>query len=543
MARTQVDSSVRAEALQTVATQQVQGAVVQADPRSNKAFALAEALGVAQPKIETAYNASVKKAEEDAVAYAGSLSAEELGNKIKNGEMPNFKSPVFIAQVKRIHGENQVSSVATRVSEDIKNGNVLFNSDAELDQYINAEREKVLSGADRFMVAGFDSKLNDFKNQIRKQNTSLLSKRTADEAEAVVFQNFKEIYEYSKNDETVTAEDRIALMNSRYAAYRRDGILPTPEKQREMLVNIARVAAENKDKEFLDKFLKSSLEGGMSVERVLGPDGLDKINSAIDKIQTSQYYRKQREKSEAMESFTDEIEARLTEGKDIKDILNNEEKYSVLSQSQRNSLANRIKKNLAEGGTFTLAHLQDIAQQFSGITDPQQATFLHQTLLQRAGSKEERAAINETYRKGKFDNPNSDPAYSYGRAVVQSLHNSTDNFIGSNSFGPANIKYMEDWGKTFYTDGKTLYAQHKDVIPEEYKDRQMSQLPIQVKRDIAKKIAQSGSNQFEIKLPTNTGNQNLSVTARPANPGSNRVLEPGESIRQNNIVIKVEKDK
>lgn len=541
MARTQVDSSVRAEALQTVATPRVQGAVIQADPRANKAFALAEALGVAQQKIDAGYNDAVKKAEEDAKAYAGSLSAEELGTKIKNGELPNFKSPVFVAQVKRIHGENAVNSIANKLSEDLKNGNVSFNSDAELDTYINKQREESLAGADRFMVAGFDTKLNDYKAQLKKQNSAILSKRTADEAEAVVFQNFKDIYDTAKADETITAEGRIEQMVGRYQAYRRDGILPTVERQKEMLINIAKIAAENKDKVFLDKWLKSDLGDGVKVERVLGPDGLDKINSAIDKVQTSQYYRKQRDKSDAMDAFTEEVETRLTEGKDIKDIVNNEEKYSALSQTQRNKLANQIKKNLSEGGTFTRSRLQEIADEFAGITDPQEAVYLKTQLMSRAGSKEERSAIQTIYSQGKFQNPDSDAAFGYGKQIVQANNKSTDMVIGSDSYFPAFRKYQDEWGQAFYKKPKDLYEEFKDVIPEEFKGRQLSQLPVEIKRKVAKKIADSGANQFQVTLPN--GNGTLSDSARPANPNSPRVPLPGESIRQNGINIKVEKDK
>lgn len=542
MARTQVDSSVRAEALQTVATPRVQGAVVQADPRSNKAFALAEALGTAQPKIDAAYNDSIKKVEEDAKAFAGSLSAEDLGNKIKNGELPNFKSPVFVAQVKRIYGENQVSSIANQVSEDIKNGNVAFNNDQELDSYVNKKREEVLSGADRFTVAGFDSKLNDLKNQLRKQNTTLVSKRTADEAEAVAFQNFKDIYEYSKSDESITAEDRIALMTERYASYRRDGILPSPEKQRDMLINIARVAAENKDKVFLDKFLKSNLSDGMSVERVLGPDGLDKLNTTIDRVQTSQYYKGLREKNDATNAFTDAMEERLAAGKDFKDLIDNEETYGALSKTARTRLANGIKKSLAEGGILTRERMQEIGREFDGITDPQEALFLKQQLLSRAGSKEERNVINVTHAQGKFHNSLADPAFQYGMKTVQGIHNSTDFAIGSSGYGAASRKFMDDFTVAFNKDSKELYLEHKDVIPEEFKDRQMSRLPIQIKQKIAAKIANAGANQFQIGLPG--GDNSLSPSSRlaPINPNSSVVIKKGESITQNGIVIQKTKD-
>ncbi len=542
MARTQVDSSVRAEALQTVATPRVQGAVIQADPRANKAFALAEALGVAQPKLDAGYNDAVKKAEEEAKRFAGSLSAEELGTKIKNGELPNFKSPVFVAQVKRIHGENSVNSIATKLSEDLKNGNVSFNSDAELDTYINKQREEALAGADRFMVAGFDTKLNDFKVQLKKQHSAILSKRTADEAEAVLFQNFKDIYDSAKADDTITAEGRIEQMVGKYQASRRDGILPSVERQKEMLINIAKIAAENKDKEFLDKWLKSDLGDGVKVERVLGPDGLDKINSAIDKVQTSQYYRKQRERSDAMDMFTDEVETALTAGKDIKDIVNNEEKYGALSQTQRNKLATQIKKGLSDGGTFTRSRLQEIADEFAGINDPQEALYLKGRLMASAGSKEERSAIQTIYSQGKFQNPDTDPGFIYGKQIVQSNNKSNDFFIGSDSYGPALKKYQDEWGKTFYMKGKDLYDSHKDVIPEQFKDRQLSQLPIEIKRKIAKKIADSGADQFQVNLPNGNGGT-LSDSARPTNPNSPKVLQPGEALRQNGITIKMEKDK
>lgn len=543
MARTQVDSSVRAEALQTVATPRVQGAVVQADPRANKAFALAEALGVAQQKIDAGYDASIKKTEEEAKRYAGSLSAEELGNKIKNGELPNFKSPVFVAQVKRIHGENQVTSLHNQISEDIKNGNVAFTNDADLDKYINDKRGELLAGADRFQVAGFDTKLNDFKLRLRQQNTALVSKRSADEAEAVLYQNMKNIYDNVGTEGDAT-DNRIGSLVSLYQTSRRDGLLASPEKQKEMLINIARIGAEKKDRAFVEKFLKSDLGNGLTVERVLGPDGIDKFNSAVDRIETSQYYRKQRDRSDAQDKFIDAIEEAFLSNKDIKDIVADDATYGALSLSQRRRLSTQVKKQLSEGGTFTRAHLQEIADAFEGVTDPQEALFVKSQLLQRANSKEERSAIQSIYSMGKFQNPDSDPSFSYGKQIVQASHKSNDFFIGSDTYGSAFKGYQDEFGRTFYMKGKDLYTAHKDVIPVEFENKPMAQLPLEIKRKVAKKIADGYSGvQFNTTLPNAGGNSGLSDTARPVNPNSPVVLKQGEAIKQNGIVIKMEKDK
>jgi hypothetical protein len=544
MARVQVDSRVRAEALQTVAVPRQQAVVAQNDPRGDKSVQLAEALGVASPQIDKAYQDSLQRAQEQAARDAGAMGAEELGKMVKEGNIPVFKSPVYVATLKHINGENKVEALKNEIHEGLKNNTLMFNSDEEMNAYINKRRNELLDGADRFTVTGFDKNLNQYRQSLGAINTSIISKRVAERAEAEVYDNMKNIYNYSATDPNITAEDRIAILVERYKSYRRDGLLPTPEKQKEALGLIARVAAENKDRGFLEAFYKADLGDGITVEKVLGPKGTQAIDKEIDDIETKQYYRRLRAKSDATDTMTDKIIEEVEAGRDpMKTILDSPE-FQALEKTERIRLITRTKNTLsgADGsGGFGAPKMDFINNQFDGIDDPDEALQMKYQLLSRAGSKEERSYIKEVYSRGKFVSPYTDSGFRVGKSIVQLSHKSTDQFIGSDSYGPALRGFQKDWAEAFYLSGDELAKRYPEEIPEEVKGRNMARLPLRVKENLAQKIAEKHASPMPT---TNLGSgRGLSDSARPAAANSDRTLQDGESVKQGDIVIKKVPDK
>jgi hypothetical protein len=540
MARVQVDSRVGAEALQTVALPRQQAVQQRFDPNESKAYQLATALGANQPIIDKLFQEQSQRDQEQAVRDAGAMGAEELGKKVKSGELPTFRSPVYVATLKHVYGENGVEALKNEIHEGIKNNTLNFESDAQLNEYITKKRNEFLAGADRFTITGFDKNLNQYRQTLSALNTSVLSKRTADRAEAEVYDNLKNIYNSASTDPNVTADGRVEQIVNRYKNYRSDNvaILATPEKQREALVMVARIAAENKDRGFLDRFLKADLGDGVTVEKVLGPKGVDAINREVDQVETRQYYQRLRAKSDATDQMTDVVIAEIEAGRDPLKTVLNDERFSALEKTEKIRLITRTRNTLsgADGSAgFGTAKMEFINSQFDGIDDPDEAVQMKYQLLTRASSKEERSYIKEIYSRGKFVSPYADPGFRMGKQIVQLAHKSTDSFIGSDTYGPALRNFQKDWSETFYLSGDELAKRFPEDIPEESKGKNMARLPLRVKEAIATKIA---DKQATIMNNANKQSPGLSDSSRPVNPNSNRTLNNNETVRQGDITIK-----
>lgn len=538
MARVQVDSRVRAEALQTIAMPRAQAVQARLDPRADKAYQLAEQLGAAQPLLDREFQKAQEEAQAQAARDAGAMGVEELGRRVKSGELPNFKSPAYVGTLKHIHGENGVEALKNEVHEGLKNGTLSFESNSELDAYINKRREEFLGGADRFTVTGFDKNLNQYRGQLSTLNTSMISKRVAERAEAEVYDNFKNIYNSASTDPNITADDRIAILTERYKSYRRDGLLPSPEKQKEALGLIARVAAENKDRGFIERFMKADLGDGLTVEKALGPRGVQAIDKEIDQIETQQYYRRLRAKSDATDTMTDVVIEEIEAGRDPLKTVLNDERFSALEKTDRIRLITRTKNTLsgADGSMgFGNTKMSFISSQFDGVDDPDEALQMKYNLLTRAQSKEERAYIKEVYSRGKFVSPYADVGFKMGKQMVQLAHKSTDSFIGSDSYGPAMRNFQRDWSEAFYLNAEELQKRFPEIITEEYKGRTMARLPLRVKEAVSTAIAEKHVNTQTTNLGSGRG---LSDSARPVAPGSDRTLKDNESVNQGSIVIK-----
>lgn len=537
MARVQVQSNVRAEALQTVQAPRQQAVIARVDPRGDKAVQLAEALGMAQAPLAQAFQDSSQRDQEQAVRDAGAMGAEELGKKVKSGELPPFKSPVYVATLKHVYGENQVEALKNEVFEGIKSGALSFENNEQLNEYINKKREELLAGADRFTITGFDKNLNQYRQTLGAVNTQLMSKRVAERAEAEVYDNFKNIYTSASSDPNITAEDRITMMTARYQAFRRDGLLPTPEKQKEALALVARVAAENKDRGFLERYLKADLGDGVTVEKVLGPKGVDAINREIDQIETRQYYSRLRAKSQATDEMTDVVIEEIEAGRDPLKTVMDDPRFAALEKTEKIRLITRTRNTLsgADGSAgFGKGKMDFIGNQFDGVDDPEEALQLKYQLLTRATSKEERAYIKEVYSRGKFQSPYSDNGYKIGKQILQAAHKSTDFFIGSDSYSPSLRGFQQEFSETFYLSGDDLAKRYPEEIPEGERGRNYARLPQRTKEAIAAKIA----SKFDATNSTGKQGGGLATSSRPGQPNSDRTLTENEVIRQGDIQIK-----
>lgn len=284
MARVQVGFDPRAEALQTTAAPNISTVRTrEADLGSNPAFQLAAALG--SPTVQQELGRLTEKVNEqdkqEARSVANSMTVEELGQKIQSGEILRSRSPLFAATLQHIYGENALSAFERDTISKMERGELTFNTQADLDKYLLEYRNKTLSGASKFVIAGFDKKFAPLKDTLSTANARLLDRKHSEQAIAEGSKNLGELYNENVN---VSPEVRSATILERYKLLTKPGIgiLQKDTNGKEALAGVLRMAAERGDKAFVETFLNSSLDNGLRVRDVLGENGVASLTSRAD---------------------------------------------------------------------------------------------------------------------------------------------------------------------------------------------------------------------------------------------------------------------
>jgi hypothetical protein len=540
MARQRIQYDGRAEALQTVAAPRVSAVQAQNDPRGSRGFALAEALGASAPLIDEIQKRAQLAEEDQATRFAMGLTAEELGKAVRDGKLLPSQSPVFVATVNHIWGENQAAVLRGEVESRLASGNT-FGSNEELEEFLIGKRNELLAGGNSYAAAGFDKNFQSLRAGAMTANQKVISKQLEERAVAEVTDSFYHIYRSASADPNIGTEDRIALITERWQAFRRDGLLGNAERQRDIMMNILSQAAQNKDQGFLDQMLDSTLSDGITVRSFIKPDKALAILKQIDQVETAEYYRSLRQKNEATDLLEREIAAALEAGGDPKALVN-DPRFSSLSGPDRMAMiersANTWRKFNGVEQAFEDSRKSFIIEAFNGIEDPEEAMKVKMTLLSDAGSSLEKSFIREVAGQAKITNPYSDAGFVVGRRFIQQAHNSTDIFFNTNTVGAALNGFQSVWRDAWFTPGDQLYEQHKDVIPQEYKGRNLARLPLRVKEALAQKLGKP----FADLSPIGKNQDPLSSSARPGNPNSDKTLNKGETIIQNGIRIQKQPD-
>lgn len=271
---------VQAEYQQRVAAPQAEGAVMiqptqfAANPNASSAFQLAHALGVADTRplmAGLADQAKIKKDEEEAAAraYGNSMTTDELGRKIKAGEMLPSQSPAYVATVQHLYGENSMSQIENKLSSDLTTGTLKLNSPQEVDQYLTKARNDHLSGQSAYTVAGFDKGWNRLRESMITANTRMQDKEYTQHA---VETSTETLTNLVTKDATGSVEEQAGNFMGTYQMLRDGGVLLTPEASKEALRSSLGAAAATGNKALVDTILASKLDNGQSVSTVIGPE-------------------------------------------------------------------------------------------------------------------------------------------------------------------------------------------------------------------------------------------------------------------------------
>jgi hypothetical protein len=273
MPRVQVGYNPGAEALQTTAAPNIQTQMVAHDPNSLKAVQLAEA--VASPSAQQQFDVLSKKMIEEerqnAVTEARNMSNDELEKKIKEGTMLPFQSPVRVAAMHHVYGENLYNRLEMDVTARAARGEFTTWQDAE--KYLTEQRKTMLGEQDKFTSAGFDKR---WPQLINKLQTVQLHQQNAQATEFANTQgNGKLNGVITRLDAgDIKPQDGPQALGDAYRDAVRLKLFATPQDRSRALNGVLTSLTAKGNPEMVEGFLQQKLDNGATVADVVGPDGV-----------------------------------------------------------------------------------------------------------------------------------------------------------------------------------------------------------------------------------------------------------------------------
>jgi hypothetical protein len=208
------------------------------DPRGSKGFALAEALGAAGPQINEISKRVEDREREAAQSYANSMTAEDLNKMVREGKLPVSKSPLFVATVQNIAGQNIRDGIERQLFSDMEQGKISFATDAELDQELRRRRDEALAGGSSFEVAGFDKGWQQLRQKALDVNTRLNDKKAVEQGIQVATERLQNTTaKVTSPDAALTQDEQVGAILTDY------DLLSNPKTGGQLLRDDARKTA------------------------------------------------------------------------------------------------------------------------------------------------------------------------------------------------------------------------------------------------------------------------------------------------------------
>ena len=270
MSRVDSGYAPRPEGIQVAASPNIATEQARLDPRGSSAYRLAEALMVAGPEIDKIASRVEDSEREAAHAYAKSMSVDELGKKIKSGEMLPSQSPVFAATLHHIYGENSMDRLAQDKLSKLQTGQLKFNTQEELDQHLTEARNSILQGQNKYTIAGFDKGWDHFKTTLATANAKIIDeqfmRRGVQEGEENLHSEFTKVTSPTFQG---TKADAAAALIGRFQLLRNSALL-RDEQAKEVLGGLLDSVAQSGDQALMKELLKLKLDKDSSVRSFIG---------------------------------------------------------------------------------------------------------------------------------------------------------------------------------------------------------------------------------------------------------------------------------
>lgn len=286
MARVQVESSVRAEALQSFAVPQLQGVQARFDPRADKASQLAEQLSSIVPVSNNILGKVEKMQETSGAEYANSVTVDELNKQIKDGSLSAAHSPVAVATIQNVYGQNLANRITNETQRKIESGDLTFNSNEELDKYLIEQRNGAIQSSSKYSAAGFDKQFSPAKNQLLNINSKYQAKRFEDESAAQIYESLSNLETQFANNPGLNADQRAEKTKGIFNFFKERGVLANPSKAREIWAAHIESVANRGDINAVDSLLAMELDNGISVRSMIAAGSPGAVQSIENKVQS-----------------------------------------------------------------------------------------------------------------------------------------------------------------------------------------------------------------------------------------------------------------
>lgn len=283
MARVQVESSVRAEALQSFAVPQLQGVQARFDPRADKAFQLAEQLSTIAPESNKILGTIEKMQERSGQEYASSITVDDLNKQIKDGSLSAAHSPVAVAAIHNVYGQNQASRITNEAQRKIENGE--FSTNAELDKFLMEQRNSAIQAGSKYSTAGFDKQFVSSRNQLFSINSKIQAKLFEDSGAAQIYESLSNLDQKFANTPGLNADQRAQETKGIFDFFKKTGVLASPAKAREIWVSHIESVANRGDINGVDALLSMQLDNGISVRSMIAAGNPGAVQSIESKVQ------------------------------------------------------------------------------------------------------------------------------------------------------------------------------------------------------------------------------------------------------------------
>jgi hypothetical protein len=269
MARVQVGYDPRAEALQTVAAPNIQTEQARNDPNSLKAVQLAAAFAspTTQAALSTLQQKQNIKDQVDGEAAARSMTNEELEKQIKEGTILGVQSPVRVAAMRHVYGENLASGVEMDVLSKAQRGQ--FATWEEAQAYLREQQKGALENQDEYTKAGFGKSMASVTNRLQALTLQSMNQKAVEFADAQANQRMRVTLEKAKSGEIPSEQGPKALGDSYRDAVKMK-LLTTPQQRTAALTSTLTDLAKSGRVDLLEGFLKEKLDAGQTIEDVVG---------------------------------------------------------------------------------------------------------------------------------------------------------------------------------------------------------------------------------------------------------------------------------
>lgn len=207
---------------------------------------------------------------ERASKYANSMTVDELGKRIKAGDMLTSESPVFAATVQNIWGQNSQAALERDVLSKVTTGEMKFSKPEDIDNYLTESRNTTLAGQSQYASAGFDKGYANLRTKLMDSVAKVNDKAVVEQAANVAADSMgNKLLEVTGADFKGTPQEAAQTLLSHYDVLRRTKAMPDAAARGALTETITRAAASGKTG-VVDALLNSELPDLGTVRSFLG---------------------------------------------------------------------------------------------------------------------------------------------------------------------------------------------------------------------------------------------------------------------------------